>query len=90
MLKKKYKVTNKNGVNARYATALVNICMDYECDINIHNGKKNANFKSIMGVMSLAISSGNVIEIICNGEDEDSAIKAIETKLYELSIGKEI
>ena len=90
MLKKKYKITNDNGVHARPATSLVNVCMAFNCDISLSANKKTVDFKSIMGVMSLGIYSGSIIEVICNGYDEESALNSIHEKIIELNLGKEV
>ena len=90
MVKKIFKVTNESGIHARPATLLVNVAMDYDSDISLAALKKEVDFKSIMGVMSLGIYSGTVIEVSANGSDEQEAIEAIKNKLIELNLAKEI
>ena len=43
-----------------------------------------------MGVMSLGIYSGAIIDVKADGEDENEAIKAIADKIVSLGLGKEI
>lgn len=90
MIKKSYKITNETGIHARPATTLVNVVMDLKSDITLHALKKTVDFKSIMGVMSLGIYSGTIIEVTVDGEDENEAIQAITNKIIELGLGKEI
>lgn len=90
MKKKKYKIINENGVHARPATSLVNTCMTFACEIYLSVGKKEVDFKSIMGVMSLGIYSGTVVEVTCDGLDEAEALNAINAKMHELNLGKEL
>ena len=90
MVKKYFKITNEAGIHARPATTLVNEAMKYECEILLTALKKSVDFKSIMGVMSLGVYSGTIVEISCDGEDEVEALEAISNKLFELKLGKEV
>ena len=64
--------------------------MEFDSDITLSALKNEVDFKSIMGVMSLGIYSGTVIEVKCNGIDESEAIEAISEKIVSLGLGKEI
>ena len=86
----KYVVTDPLGIHARPATTLVNVAMAFDCEIALSAYKKTVDFKSIMGVMSLGIYSGTIIEISCDGDDEEKALKEITHKIIELNLGKEI
>lgn len=90
MVKKYFKITNEAGIHARPATTLVNEAMKYECEILLAALKKSVDFKSIMGVMSLGVYSGTIVEISCDGEDEVEALEAMSNKLFELKLGKEV
>ncbi|MCR5113596.1 MAG: HPr family phosphocarrier protein [Acholeplasmatales bacterium] len=90
MVKKSFKITSETGIHARPATTLVNLVMNYKSDITISALKKEVDFKSIMGVMSLGIYSGTIIEVKADGEDEKEAVKAIAEKIISLGLGKEI
>ncbi len=90
MLVRKFKITNENGVHARIATTLVNLCMSYSCEITLEAFKKLVDFKSIMGVMSLGIYQGASITITASGVDEQEAMDSITQKIAELNLGKEI
>ena len=90
MLKKSFKITNETGIHARPATTLVNCCMNFESNITLQALKNEVDFKSIMGVMSLGIYSGTIIEVKCDGVDEEEAIQAISEKIVSLGLGKEI
>jgi len=90
MVKRSFKITNETGIHARPATTLVNCCMDFKSNITLQALKSEVDFKSIMGVMSLGIYSGAVIEVKCDGEDEVEALDAISNKIVSLGLGKEI
>jgi phosphocarrier protein len=90
MVKKSFRITNEQGIHARPATTLVKVAMDFKSDISLTALKKTVDFKSIMGVMSLGIYSGTVIEIKCDGEDEVDALNAISKEISTLQLGREI
>lgn len=66
------------GLHARPATVAVSAASKFKCDVNVVFGGREVNMKSIMGVMSLGIPTQSEITITCEGEDEDTAIAAIE------------
>ncbi|MDE7101108.1 MAG: HPr family phosphocarrier protein, partial [Anaeroplasmataceae bacterium] len=43
MIYKKFKITNESGVNARPATALVNLCMRFDSNIVLEALKKEVD-----------------------------------------------
>ena len=90
MVQKKFKVTAEAGIHARPATILVNEAVKYKCDIELALESKVVNLKSIMGVMSLGIYNGEIITIICNGEDETQALDGLIDVFFEMKLGKEI
>lgn len=90
MVRKSFKITNETGIHARPATTLVNCCMNFDSNITLQALKNEVDFKSIMGVMSLGIYSGTIIEVKCDGVDENEAMDAIAQKIITLGLGKEI
>lgn len=52
----------------------------FASDIFVVKGNKKVNAKSIMGIMSLAVSRGTEITITAEGSDEEEAVE----KLVEL------
>lgn len=90
MVKSFFRITSEAGIHARPATTLVNVAMEFDCEITLTALKKTVDFKSIMGVMSLGIYSGTTIEVSCDGEREVEALEALTDKIRELNLGKEI
>ena len=78
MQKKELTITNKYGLHSRPASELVKIASQFDADIKLHYNGQDANAKSILGIMVLAIEPGAEIEVSANGEDEDKALEAIE------------
>jgi phosphocarrier protein len=77
MVEKTIEITNPTGLHARPAALFVQTAGKFTSNIWIKAGQKKVNAKSIMGLISLAISNGTEITIIADGEDEDLAVKEI-------------
>ncbi|AGK55604.1 HPr family phosphocarrier protein [Bacillus sp. 1NLA3E] len=77
MLEKQVKVRLKTGLQARPAALFVQEANRFSADIFLEKDGKKVNAKSIMGLMSLAISSGSEVALIANGSDETEAIEAL-------------
>ena len=78
MLEKEIEIINKLGLHARAAAKLVKLASGFECEIEIQKDTQKVNAKSIMGVMMLAASRGNVITIYTEGTEETKAMDAVE------------
>ncbi len=77
----KVTVIDPVGLHARPATVAVNAASKFKCEVKVAYNGRSVNMKSIMGVMSLGIPTNSEIEISCDGEDEDDAVKTIEEVL---------
>ena len=83
MLSRNITITNKLGLHARAAAALVKTAAAFESEINIVCCGRKVNGKSIMGIMMLAAAKGAVIELNTAGADEEQAMRAIEKLILE-------
>lgn len=77
MIKEKVTIKNETGLHARPASELVKLASKFKSNINIVSGEKNANAKSILAIMSLGVKVNTEIEVQCDGEDEEIALKQI-------------
>jgi catabolite repression HPr-like protein len=77
MLVKQVEVKLKTGLQARPAALFVQEANRFSSDIFLEKDGKKVNAKSIMGLMSLAVGSGVMIDIVADGDDEASAIEAL-------------
>lgn len=89
MVKRSFKITSESGVHARPAIMLVNTAMQFDCEITLAVLKKAVDLKSIMGLMSLGINQGTIVEIVCDGSDEEKALEVLSQKMSELKLGVE-
>ena len=72
MKQKTIKVSS--SLEARTAALFVQTAGKFQSSIKIQMNDKEANAKSIMGIISLGILEGSTITITAEGADEDSAI----------------
>ncbi len=78
MIEKEVTVKLKTGLQARPAAQFVQEASRFSSDIFIIDGEKKVNVKSIMGLMSLAISSGKTVILAAEGQDEEEAVQVLE------------
>lgn len=77
MVEKQVEVNLKTGLQARPAALFVQEANRFASDVFLEKDGKKVNAKSIMGLMSLAISTGAVINLIAEGNDEQEAVEAL-------------
>lgn len=77
MIEQDIEIINKLGLHARAAAKLVNTASRYASATHVRFGGQNADAKSIMSVMMLAASQGSIINIRCEGDDEEDAMNAL-------------
>lgn len=77
MVSEKVVVKLKSGLQARPAALFVQEANRFSADIFIEKDDKKVNAKSIMGVMSLAISAGKEIVIHSDGNDAEQAVASL-------------
>lgn len=77
MIKHPVVVRLKTGLHARPAALFVQEANKYSSEVFVEKDDKKVNAKSIMGIMSLAISSGTEINISGEGTDEEQAVNAL-------------
>lgn len=77
MVEKQVNVQLKTGLQARQAALFVQEANRYNSDVYLEKDNKKVNAKSIMGIMSLAISKGTDVVISADGSDEENAVEAL-------------
>ena len=77
MITRKITVELKNGLEARPIAVLVQVASQYNSSIYVECEDKKVNAKSIMGMMTLGIASGEEVTVSANGEDEETAMEDI-------------
>ncbi|HJV45193.1 MAG TPA: HPr family phosphocarrier protein [Bacillota bacterium] len=78
MIEKSITIALPNGLHARPATLFVQKATSFSSDIKLVTNKKEANGKSIMGLLAAGIKKGEEVKLIVNGSDEKQAVTALE------------
>ncbi|MDF3003024.1 MAG: phosphocarrier protein HPr [Bacillota bacterium] len=77
MARQTVKIKNETGLHARPAAEFTKIAKSVSCEVYVEKEGKKVNAKSILGILSLAIRKGNLIDIIADGEGEDMALSQL-------------
>ena len=87
MVSQKVVIKNPTGLRLRPAGILCKEAMQFKSLITFTFRGNTANAKSVLSVLGACVKCGDEIEIICEGEDEEEALKnlvgAIESGLGE-------
>lgn len=81
MLEKKVAVGLPDETENRPVALLVQIASKYNSKIHLECGNRKVNAKSIMGMMALGFSEGDVLTITADGDDEAEAVRDLENYL---------
>lgn len=81
MIKKPITIQIPSGLEVRPVALLVQVASQFESDIYVESEQRRVNAKSIMGMMTLGLTSGEDIMVSASGEDEQEAIANIEKYL---------
>lgn len=81
MTKKTVEIKLQSGLEARPVAMLVQVASRYDSSVYLECDGKKVNAKSIMGMMSLGLITGEAVTVIADGTDESSAVDDIEKYL---------
>lgn len=84
MLTRELTINNKSGLHARPASLWVQTAGRFHSKIKIKRGDSIVDGKSILGILSLGLSTGSVFELLVEGEDETEAAVALEKLMADL------
>ena len=81
MITKSIEIKFPGGLEARPVAELVQLASRYDSTVHIEAQSKKVNAKSIMGMMTLSLSSGEEVTVIADGSDEADAVAGMESFL---------
>ena len=81
MVRKPVTIRNSMDMEMRPIAHLVQEASQYKSRIFIEMNDKKINAKSIMGMMSLELCTGESLTVEAEGEDEDQAVNGVEACL---------
>lgn len=70
MISKNIMITNSSGLHARPASLWVQLASRYKSSIKIRSKDSEVDGKSILGILSLGLTSGSQFQLIVEGADE--------------------
>jgi len=70
-------VINEKGLHARPSTRVAQIAMKYSSAILLKNGEIEADAKSVISLMMLAVVQGTMLTITVDGPDEEEALSEL-------------
>lgn len=77
MVSQKVMIKNPTGLHLRPAGILCKEAMNYKSLITFNFRDTTANAKSVLSVLGACIKSGDEIELVCEGADEEEALAAL-------------
>lgn len=86
MLTREVEIKSRTGLHARPAAVLVEAANNFNAELKLVHEDREANLKSIVGLMSLVIMQGDQVIIQAEGEDAEEAIEEM-TILIEDKLG---
>lgn len=81
MIKKPITIQLSTGLEARPVAQLVQVASQFNSEIYVEIGRKKVNAKSIMGMMTLGLDTGEEVTVSVEGCDEADAMRCIEKYL---------
>ena len=81
MYSKEVVVRCESGLHNRQATYFVQKANEFNCSIWLESGSRKMNAKSLLGIMSLGIVTGETVILSANGADAEAAVEALELLL---------
>ena len=86
MVKQKVKIKNPTGLHLRPAGILCKEALKYQSSVKFQFMNTTANAKSVLSVLGACVKSGDEITFICEGADEEQALKDM-VALVESGLG---
>ena len=81
MSKKEIIVSNVSEEHNNPIAELVQVACRFDSEIILESDNRRINAKSIMGMMTLGLAKGQKLELLIDGEDEETAMKEMENYL---------
>ena len=83
MISKEMEIKIPSGLDPSTIALFIQIASQYDSSVYVEVKNKKVNAKSIMGMMTLGLSSGLKIVVTADGRDEEQAIEGIEKYLCQ-------
>ena len=87
MVERQLTIPNRLGLHARPAAKLVHLASGFDSDVFLRIGDDEVDAKSILGVLQLGAAQGTELEVVCDGDDEETALDAM-SELIDSGFGE--
>ncbi|MCI9426590.1 MAG: HPr family phosphocarrier protein [Eubacterium sp.] len=87
MVSQKITIKNPTGLHLRPAGILCKEAMRFQSLITFNYRGNTANAKSVLSVLGACIKTGDEIELVCEGADEELALASI-VKIIDEGFGE--
>lgn len=77
MIAKKIRIMSPSGLHLRPAGNLCNTASKYHSSIQLEHEGSSYDAKSVLSVLGACVKSGDVVTLLCEGEDEEEAFAAL-------------
>lgn len=81
-------VPNPQGLHARPAAVLANLAKRFRSEVQLVRGDEHVNAKSVVALMTMQVSHGEMVRFRATGEDAEEAVAALAEALSE-GLGEE-
>jgi phosphocarrier protein FPr len=76
-------VPNPTGLHARPAAVLANVATGFRCSIKLQLGDRQANVRSVTGIMALEAEQGAKVQLVACGPDATAAVEKLAKLLAD-------
>ena len=73
----------ESGLHNKQATYFIQKANEFRSSIWIEADDRKINAKSLLGVLSMGITTGTEITLIADGSDEEAAVKSLSAMLVK-------
>lgn len=73
----------ESGLHNKQATYFIQKANEYRSSIWIEVDDRRINAKSLLGVLSMGVTTGTVVTLVADGSDEEVAVKALSEMLVK-------
>lgn len=77
MVSSQVQIQTPHGLHLRPAGELAEHALKYHCRVLLTHGDKEVSAKSLLGILSLCIRENTDVTVICEGMDEEEALKGM-------------
>ena len=73
----------ESGLHNKQATYFIQKANEFRANVWVEVDERRINAKSLLGVLSMAITTGTEVTLIAEGPDEEAAVKTLAQMLVK-------